>query len=90
MIVRVGLLVLSFLLALLAFVMAREVRWGTDPWIWALAFLLPPLWIATVVGSYRIGRFGPWALTIGVLPALSGVCGITLIYGASFLFGAYV
>ncbi|KQY26084.1 hypothetical protein ASD21_19625 [Caulobacter sp. Root1455] len=75
MIVRVGLLVLSFLLAFLACVMAREVRSGADPWIWALAFLLPPLWIATVVGSCRIGRFGA-LVTKGALPAPSGVCAV--------------
>jgi hypothetical protein len=63
---------------------------GGDAWMWTLTFAFPLLWIATVVGSYRIGRLGPWALIIGVLPALSNVWMIIMIYGAHFLYGAYV
>jgi hypothetical protein len=74
---------LSVLLALAACGAAWATLTGGDSGILALVYLLPLLWIVSVVGNYRIGRFGPWSLALGVIPALSGVCAVTVIIGKS-------
>lgn len=89
MIVRAGLLVLSLGLALAAYGAAAAAMMGGDLWTWVLTCVLPLLWVASVVANYKVGRWGPWALTIGTIPALGGVSVLALIYGA-IQFGAYV
>ncbi len=89
MVTRLGLLALSYLLAFVALIASGKALNGGDAWIWTLTFVAPLLWLATVIGSYHLGRLGPWAL-VGALPALWGVGFIAMIYGAHFLYGAYI
>lgn len=89
MIVRVGLLVLSFGLALGSYGATVAAMMGGDFSTWVLTCVLPLLWVASVAANYRVGRLGPCALTIGATPALIGVGILALAYCAS-RFGAYV
>ena len=85
MIVRLGFFALSYVFAFVALIASGQALRGGDTWIWALTFIAPLLWLATVI----IGRLGAWA-AVGALPALGGVGYIALIYGAHFLYGAYI